>query len=61
MKKEDASSTLQKALIPLLIEKLWPIILSVVLSGLAYFWSFGAEIVSDTRYTKYSLVLLLRR
>jgi len=32
MKKEDASSTLQKALIPLLIEKLWPIILSVVLS-----------------------------
>ena len=58
MTKETLSSTAQKALMPLMINKLWPIFLSVVLSGSAYLYSLGAEIVSDPRYTKYSLALL---
>ena len=58
MTKETASSKAQKALIPLIIDKLWPIFLSIVLPGLAYLYSVGTDIVSDTRYTKFSLVLL---
>jgi hypothetical protein len=58
MTNETLSSTTKKALIPLIINKLWPILLSLGLSVSAYLYSLSTEIVADPRYTKYSIVLL---
>ncbi len=58
MTEESVSTTVKKTLIPLIIKLLWPILLSLVLSASAYFYSTGIKIVSHGAYKEYSLVLL---
>jgi hypothetical protein len=58
MTQESISSTTKKALIPIIINKLWPIFIGIVISGSAYFYSLGSEIITDPGYPKYSLGLL---
>lgn len=59
MTEESILSTVQKTFIPLLIKEIWLIILlPTVLAISAYFYSLCAEIISDPRYPKYSLVVL---
>ncbi len=58
MPEESLSTTAKKALIPLIIKALWPLLLSIILSVTAYFYSKGAEIISHQKYKEYSLVLL---
>lgn len=58
MKEESLSTTAKKALIPLIIKSLYPVLLSIILSVALYFYSKGAEIISHPKYKEYSLVLL---
>ncbi len=58
MTEETFSTTAKKALITLLIQQLWPIALSIGLSGSAYLISTSTETVSYPEYKKYSLILL---
>jgi hypothetical protein len=58
MTEDTLSKTAKKALITLLIQQLWPIVLSIGLSASAYLISTSMEIVSHPKYTRYSLILL---
>jgi len=58
MTEDTLSTTAKKSLIPLIIQQLWPILLSIVLSATAYFGSLGAEIISHQKYKEWSLVAL---
>lgn len=58
MTEESISTTAKKAIIPLIIKALWPILLSIILSIAAYLYSTVAEIVVHPQYKEYSLFLL---
>lgn len=58
MTKDTLSTTAKQSIIKLILEKLWPILLSIGLSAPAYLYSTSMEIASYPEYKKYSLLLL---
>jgi|GEM_PF-3013784 len=58
MIKESPLPTAKSTLIALIVQQLWPPFLSISLSASLYLYSRGAEITTNPKYPKYSLVLL---
>ena len=58
MTEELLSTTAKKSLIALILQQLWPILLSIILSGAAYLYALGAETILLPQYRKWSLALL---
>ncbi len=58
MTEESLSTTAKKSLIGLITHRLFPLLLSLILSAIAYLGAWGVKVISHPQYKEYSLVLM---